>query len=183
MPSDDGLGLDEEQGLLPVGPEARQAHPKQSVGGPEFGFGRLPIEDCELMSERQVFKRQSGMGLEAGEQRAEKRRNDLEHDEPTLAEEIGISTFSNDYGAFATHRRKFIPTPKRQANLFNGGDWEIGLDLEGLAQSGKRMRMLQVQTQESAQTFNLGSTIRALTSPPNPIMTRVLSVCFQPRVR
>jgi hypothetical protein len=44
------------------------------------------------------------MGLEAGEQRAEKRRNDLEHDEPTLADEMGISTFSNDYGVFATYR-------------------------------------------------------------------------------
>ena len=81
MPSEDGLRLDQEEGLSPVGPEAQQAHPQQSVGGPEFRFGRLPLEDCELMPERQVFKRQSGMGLEAGEQRAEKRRNDLEHGE------------------------------------------------------------------------------------------------------
>jgi len=42
MPRDDGLGSDEEQGLLPVGPEAQQTHPQQSVGGPEFRFGRLP---------------------------------------------------------------------------------------------------------------------------------------------
>ena len=68
MPSDDGLGVDEEQGPSPVGPEAQQAHPKQSVGEPEFWFGCLPLEYGELMSERQVFKRQSGMGLEAGEQ-------------------------------------------------------------------------------------------------------------------
>jgi len=77
---------------------------QESVGGPEFGFGGLPVEHRELMSEGQVLKRQSGMGLEAGEQRAEKRRNDLEHDEPTLADEMGISTFSNDYGVFATYR-------------------------------------------------------------------------------
>jgi len=56
------------------------------------------------MSERQIFKPEPGLGLEAGEQRAEKRRNDLEHDEPTLADEMGISTFSNDYGVFATYR-------------------------------------------------------------------------------
>jgi hypothetical protein len=67
MPSDDGLGLDEEQGLLPVWPEAQQANPKQSVGGTESGFGRLPFEHCELMSERHIFKHEPGLGLEAGE--------------------------------------------------------------------------------------------------------------------
>ena len=105
MPSDDGLGLDEEKGLLAVGPEAQQAHSKQAVGGPEFGFGRLPLEYSELMSERQVFKRHLGMGLEAGEQRAEKRRNDLEHDEPPLAKGMGISAFSDDYGVFRYPQR------------------------------------------------------------------------------
>lgn len=67
MPRDDGLGLDAEQGLVPVGPEAQQADPQKTVGGQEYGFGRLPVEHRELMSERQVFKRQSGVGFEAGE--------------------------------------------------------------------------------------------------------------------
>jgi hypothetical protein len=94
MPSDDGLGLDEEQGLLPVGPEAQQAHPKQPVGGPEFGFGRLPFEHCELMSERQVFEHEPGMGLETGEQRAEKRPNDLKHNEANFGRRDGnLSVF------------------------------------------------------------------------------------------
>ena len=33
MPGDDGLGLEEQQGLLPGRPNAPQANPKQSVGG------------------------------------------------------------------------------------------------------------------------------------------------------
>jgi len=67
MLSDDGLGLEEEQGLLPLWPEMPQANPKQSVGGEEFGLARLPFEHGELMSERQILKREPGMGLEAGE--------------------------------------------------------------------------------------------------------------------
>jgi hypothetical protein len=55
------------QGLLPVWPEPQQANPKQSVGGTELGFARLPFEHAELMSEGQVFKHELGMALAAGE--------------------------------------------------------------------------------------------------------------------
>jgi hypothetical protein len=70
MPSDHGLGLEEDQGVWPLWPEAPKANPKEPVGGAEFRFARLSFEDCELMSERQVFKHEPGMGLKAGEQRA-----------------------------------------------------------------------------------------------------------------
>jgi hypothetical protein len=79
MPSDDGLGLEEEQGVWPLWPEAPKANPKESVGGAEFRFVRRSFEHCELMSERQVFKHEPGMGLNAGEQRAQNRKNDIEH--------------------------------------------------------------------------------------------------------
>jgi hypothetical protein len=52
IPSDDGLGLEEQQGMLPVWPEAQEANPKQSVGGTEFGFPCPAFEHGELMSER-----------------------------------------------------------------------------------------------------------------------------------
>ena len=52
MPSDDGLGLEEMQGLLPVWPEAQEANPKQQVGGTEFGFPCLAFGHGELISER-----------------------------------------------------------------------------------------------------------------------------------
>ena len=84
MPSDDGydgLGLEENQNLLPAWPEAQQTNPKQSVGGTEFGFARLPSELDELMPERQIFKHKPGMGLEAGEQGAKERQDHIKHGE------------------------------------------------------------------------------------------------------
>jgi hypothetical protein len=78
MPSDDGLGLEEDQGVWPLWPEAPKAHPKESVGGAEFRFRRLSFEDCQLMSERQVFQHEPGLGLKAGEQRAQNHKNDIE---------------------------------------------------------------------------------------------------------
>jgi hypothetical protein len=79
MPSDDGLGLEEDQGVWPLWPEASKANPKESVGGAEFRFVRLSFEHCQLMSERQVFKHEPGLGLKAGEQRAQNHKNDIEH--------------------------------------------------------------------------------------------------------
>ena len=79
MPSDDGLGLEEEQGLWPLWPESPQAHPQESVGGAEFRFVRLSFEDCQLTSERRVFQHEPGLGLKAGEQRTQKSQNDIEH--------------------------------------------------------------------------------------------------------
>jgi hypothetical protein len=43
------------------------------------------------------------MGLEASQQATEKQQKELEHDAPTLANEIEKSTFSTAYGVFATH--------------------------------------------------------------------------------
>ena len=79
MPSGDGLGLEEEQGVWPLWSEAPKANPKESVGGAEFRFVRLSFEHCELMSERQVFKHESEMELKARAQRAQNRKNDIEH--------------------------------------------------------------------------------------------------------
>ena len=45
------------------------------------GIQAAMFNHCELMSERQVFKHEPGLGLEAGEQPAEKRQNDHTHDE------------------------------------------------------------------------------------------------------
>ena len=80
MPGNDGLGLEEQQGLLPVRPKAPQANPKQSVGGAEFGFASLAFEHGELMPEGQIIEHESGMGLEAREQATEKQQSELEQD-------------------------------------------------------------------------------------------------------
>jgi hypothetical protein len=54
-------------------------NPKQSVGGAEFGFAGLTIEHGELMSECQILQCEPGLGLDAGEQRRQKRRKDIQH--------------------------------------------------------------------------------------------------------
>ena len=84
MPLEHGLGLDEEQGLSPVGPEAQQAHPKQAVGEPEFWFGWLPLEHGELMSERQVFEDQFRAAAKGGKQDTNKGGKELEHRSTSL---------------------------------------------------------------------------------------------------
>jgi hypothetical protein len=55
------------------------------------------------MPEGQILEHESGMGLEASQQATEKQQKELEHDAPTLANEIEKSTFSTAYGVFATH--------------------------------------------------------------------------------
>jgi hypothetical protein len=84
MPSDDGLGLEEEQGVLPVWPEAPQANPKQAIRRAEFGFAGLAAEHGELMPEGQILQREAGMGLEEREQGPQERQNDSEHDGANL---------------------------------------------------------------------------------------------------
>jgi len=44
MPSDDGLGLEEDKGVWPLWPEAPKANPKESIGGVEFRFVHLEKE-------------------------------------------------------------------------------------------------------------------------------------------
>jgi hypothetical protein len=46
------------------------------------------------------------MGLEACEQATEKQQKELEHNRPTLADDIQKSTFSTACGVFATHNPK-----------------------------------------------------------------------------
>jgi hypothetical protein len=85
MPGDDGLGLEEEQGVWPIWPKAPQANPKQSIGRAELGFVRLPFKHRELVSERQILKNEVRVGLEAGKQGLQKGQNDIEHRGPALA--------------------------------------------------------------------------------------------------
>src|SRR6266404_8258524 len=55
MPGDNGFGLEQHQGLLPIRPKAPQANPKQSVGAAEFGFASLAFEHNELVPQGQIL--------------------------------------------------------------------------------------------------------------------------------
>jgi hypothetical protein len=109
MPGDDGLGLEEQQGLLPIWPKAPQANPKHTVGSPEFGFASLAFEHSQLLPQCQILKHEPGKRLEASQEAKKKQKRGLEHDGPTLAGRIENSTFSPPDGVFATQRPKFLP--------------------------------------------------------------------------
>ena len=56
MPSDDSLGLEEQQALLPVWPPPPEGEPKQTIRLAKFGFASLASEHRELMPKRQIFE-------------------------------------------------------------------------------------------------------------------------------
>ena len=58
----------------------RSGNPKQSISGTEFELAGLPVEQGELMSERQILQREPEMGLEAGEQAPQKCQKDIDLD-------------------------------------------------------------------------------------------------------
>ncbi len=68
MPADDGLGLDDGERLLPSRPAAAQDNPEDAIGRAETRPRLLPLEDSELLSEREVLQDQVGP---SGEEREE----------------------------------------------------------------------------------------------------------------
>ena len=61
MPSDNRLGLDQDEGLAPLGPEAKKGDPQESVRGPKrdsFSLGLL--ENGQLVAESQDLNLQRG---------------------------------------------------------------------------------------------------------------------------
>ena len=69
-------------------------------------------------------------------------------------------------------RRQLVPALERQANLFDGGDLEIGLGLEVVAHGEEQQRMLRVQTPETPPTFKHTANIRTRSSSANPTPAR-----------
>jgi hypothetical protein len=118
MPGDDGLGLEEEQGVWPIWPEAPQDNPEQSMGRAQLGFVCLPFEHRELVSERQILKNEVRAGLEAGKEGLQKGQNDIEHRGPALAWNFVKSSLSR-------MARFSLPTPKRPSPKMIRAIWEL----------------------------------------------------------
>lgn len=69
MPPDDGLGLDEGKRLSPVGPDSGQYDPQRSI---PIGQGQsvgIPLQNIELMTQREVLEDQRPSRPERREQR------------------------------------------------------------------------------------------------------------------
>ena len=81
MPADDGLGFDQQDGLRPAVPQAGEQDPEQPVGGSQAWTRGGPVEDGQLMAQREVLEHQGAVG-------------------PDRAEEVG-----EDQGHHAGHHR------------------------------------------------------------------------------
>ena len=79
MPSDDGFGFDDDECFLPVGPVSGEDKPKASIGSPKPGPPVTSIEDSELLTKREVLKRQLGSLFEGGWDQREQAKDDLGH--------------------------------------------------------------------------------------------------------
>ena len=66
MPTDDGVGLDEDQDVLPPGPQAAQRHPKDAIRHSHPRPRPLGREDGELLAERKILEEQVGSRGEQG---------------------------------------------------------------------------------------------------------------------
>ncbi|MGB7474568.1 MAG: hypothetical protein WBM26_00030, partial [Polyangiales bacterium] len=57
MPADHGLGLHDEEGVLPVWPQTRQRDPECAVSLGQFRAFGLALHNGELLSQGEVLER------------------------------------------------------------------------------------------------------------------------------
>ena len=59
VPADHGLGSDHYKGVFPSGPEPASEHPEEFVQRAELWFKVLPLQYSELLTKRQILKKQA----------------------------------------------------------------------------------------------------------------------------
>jgi len=65
MPADHGLRLQEDQGVLPVGPQAEERDPECAVSLGQFRAFGLALHNGQLLSQGQVLERELALRLQA----------------------------------------------------------------------------------------------------------------------
>jgi hypothetical protein len=66
VPANDCLGLDDYEELAPAGPNANEESPDDAVSSPKPWSRRGPVQDGELLAEREVLEDEGGAGAEKG---------------------------------------------------------------------------------------------------------------------
>jgi len=66
MPSNNGLGLYNEEGVLPIIPRTGQEQPKESISALQFWPADLSLQNGQLLSKREVFQSEFRAQLESG---------------------------------------------------------------------------------------------------------------------
>jgi hypothetical protein len=65
MPADHGLGLHEEEGVLPVWPQARQRDPECTIRFRQLGAFGLTLQNGQLLSQGEILERELALRLQA----------------------------------------------------------------------------------------------------------------------
>ena len=79
MPADDGLGLDDGDGIRPAAPKTRQQDPEHPVGGSQVWAPRGALEDGQLVPQREVLEHQGTVGPDPTEEAGEDEGNHTGH--------------------------------------------------------------------------------------------------------
>jgi hypothetical protein len=66
MPSNHGLGSDEDEGRLPIVPELGKPHPEGSIGRSEPRAPSFSLVDSELLSQGEVLEDERTLAFEEG---------------------------------------------------------------------------------------------------------------------
>ena len=70
MPTDDGLGLNDDEDALPVSPDSAQENPQAAVDIRQLWPFHRPPEDGELLPKSQILEGERAARLERREKRA-----------------------------------------------------------------------------------------------------------------
>jgi len=75
MPSKDGLGLYNEEGVLPIIPRTGQEQPKESISALQFWPADLSLQNGQLLSKSEVFQSEFRAQLESRWDQRQYRKN------------------------------------------------------------------------------------------------------------
>jgi hypothetical protein len=65
MPTDHGVGLDDDEGIGPARPDLGQTNPESAVGGAEARVRCRAAEYAELLAEGEILEGELGTGSES----------------------------------------------------------------------------------------------------------------------
>ena len=67
VPGDDRVGLDQDEGLAPLGPEAMKGNPQEPIRCPEPDPSSLgPLQNSQLVAEGEDLELQRGLSPQGG---------------------------------------------------------------------------------------------------------------------
>jgi hypothetical protein len=72
MPTDDRVGVHDEQGGAPLSPDVGQQQPKQPIAGTEWGTLHRALEQCQLLTQRQILERDCSVSPTAQRERSKR---------------------------------------------------------------------------------------------------------------